>query len=119
MSDIVPRNGEYHEGNLWFDRRVQSVTVGLTSAAILALGELESVELPSEGEDYEQGDVMGTVEGTQGSLEILAPASCSVIEVNESAGRDPAVVQEDPVEEGWLFKVQVTQLDELKKLPGA
>jgi len=118
MSDIVPKNGEYHEGHLWFDRRVQTVTVGMTSAAILSLGELETIELPSEGEDYEQGDVMGSADGTQGSIEFLAPAACSVVEVNESTTRNLELVQEDPVEEGWLFRVQVKNLDQLKKLPG-
>ena len=119
MTDIIPKNGEYHGGKLWFDRKGQVVTVGMTSAAILMLGEVETVELPSEGEDYDQGDAMGSVDGTQGSRDIPARANGSVIEVNESASRDPELVQEDPLEEGWLFRMQITEIEGLKNLPGA
>jgi glycine cleavage system H protein len=90
----------------------------VTSAAIEDLGELESIELPAEGDEYTQGDVVATVEGTHGRLEVLAPAAGSVEEVNGSTQDEPGVVVEDPLEEGWLVRLEIQNPSELKDLSG-
>jgi glycine cleavage system H protein len=113
--EIAPKNGEFLEGKLWFQRKLTTVTVGLTLAAIDDLGEVESVELPSDGDDFSKGDVIATVDGTNGKLEVIAPASGFVKEINESLGEEPGVVSEDPLEEGWLVKLEVEDTSELKE----
>src|SRR5437588_11672 len=82
-SNEVGQAGEFAEGKFWFERRGSTVTVGLTNSAIEQLGEVESIDFPSEGEDYGKGEVVVTVEGSRGSIEVIAPATGVIESVNE------------------------------------
>lgn len=114
-ADVAPKNGEFMDGKLWFHRKGSAVTVGVTSLAIEEVGAVESVDLPSEGDDFEKGDVIATVDGTNGKLEVTAPASGFVQEVNEAVSSEPDVVSDDPLEEGWLIKLEVQDTSDLKE----
>lgn len=116
MSEAAPKEGEFAEGKLWFTRRLSAVTVGLTDLAIEEIGSVERVELPEDGDDFSKGDVVATVEGSSGTLEVIAPASGLIAEINENAKKSPEVVSEDPLEEGWLFKLTIEDPSELKEL---
>jgi glycine cleavage system H protein len=95
------------------------VTVGLTNSAIEELGEIEGVELPSEGDDFDKGDVVVTVEGTKGAFEVTTPAAGVINEINESAKGEPTMISEDPLEEGWLVKLEIQDTSDLKEFVSA
>lgn len=113
----VPKNGELQHGKVWFERRGSVLTLGVTDSAIRSLGEIEEVELPDEGEEYETGDVVTTLEGSQGRLEIRAPATGSIHEVNGAAKDDAQIVSEDPLEGGWLVQLSIDDVGELGLAP--
>jgi glycine cleavage system H protein len=115
MATKIPKAGEFAEGKLWFTRRGSEVTVGLTQSAIEELGELDSISLPSEGDEADTLDAIGNVDGTISSLELVAPARGSVIETNGVVETDPTIAQDDPAEEGWLFKMAIEDPAELKE----
>ena len=115
MPDVAQKTSEYLDGKLWFQRSGSTtVTIGMTNLAIEDIGEVESVEFPNAGDDFKKGDVVATVDGTQGSLEVIAPASGIVQEVNDAVQEEPERVSDDPLEEGWLFTFEVNEASELK-----
>jgi glycine cleavage system H protein len=116
MSDVAPKDGEFFEGKLWFHRKGSLVTVGVTSLGIEQIGEVASVEFPDEGADFQKGEILLTVDGSLGRLEVATPASGIVQEVNEAAKDEPDMVSEDPLEEGWLVKLEIEDTSELKEL---
>lgn len=83
-------------------------TVGITETAAEALGELVYVELPAVGDEVTAGAVCGEVESTKSVSELYSPVSGTVVEVNQAAVDDPALVSSDPYGEGWLLRVDVT-----------
>ncbi|MGK0715665.1 glycine cleavage system protein GcvH [Leucobacter sp. W1153] len=85
------------------------VTIGISAVAADALGEVVYVELPEVGAQLTAGSVCGEVESTKSVSELFAPVSGEVVEVNEAAVADPAVINSDPYGEGWLFRVAVTE----------
>jgi|GEM_PF-799958 len=113
MSDAPPKAGEFHEGKLWFNRKGKSLTLGLTSLGVELIGQIEDVELPDEGEDFEKGDTVVTISGSKGSIELIAPATGVIEEINATAKAEPDVVNEDPLEEGWLVKLQIEDVSDL------
>ncbi len=115
MAKLAPKNGEYLDGKCWFARKGGIVTLGLTSSALEDLGSVESVELPSEGDDFDKGDVAVTLEGTQGRFELTTPAAGLVQEVNDTVLREPERVTEDPLEEGWLIRLEIQDPSDLKE----
>ena len=115
MADVAPKNGEYLDGKMWFQRKGSVITLGLTSHAMEELGSVESVEMPDEGDDFEKGEVILTVQGTNANLEVTTPASGLIQEINEAAAGDPDRITEDPLEEGWLVKVEIQDQTDLKE----
>jgi glycine cleavage system H protein len=108
MADIAPRNGEFLDGKLWFHRKGSMLTVGLTSLAIEEIGSVESVEFPDEGADFEKGETIVTVDGSLGKIEVVTPATGLVQD-------EPDMVSEDPLEEGWLVKLEIQDTSDLKE----
>jgi glycine cleavage system H protein len=115
MSEAAPKNGEYLEGKLWFQRKGTMVTLGVTSGAIEDVGSVQSIEFPEEGLDFEKGEVIVTLDGSNGSIEVTAPASGIVQEINEAAKEEPDMVSDDPLEEGWLVKIEIQDTSDLKE----
>ncbi|MFE6968181.1 glycine cleavage system protein GcvH [Isoptericola sp. NPDC057653] len=106
MADF-PENLRYSAEHEWVDD-ASPATIGVTSVAADALGDVVYLELPEVGATIEAGSVVGEIESTKSVSELYSPVSGTVVEVNQSAVDDPAVVNADPFGEGWLFKVDVT-----------
>jgi glycine cleavage system H protein len=83
-----------------------TVTVGITSHAQEALGELVYVELPTAGRQLAAGDACVVVESTKAASDVYAPVSGEIVEVNASLGDAPQQVNEAPYEGGWLFRMK-------------
>lgn len=112
----APKAGEYLDGKLWFERKLNIVTLGVTNAAIEEIGQVQRVEFPSDGDDFDKGEVIATLDGSSGRLEILAPAAGVVQDINQSAAKEPDMISEDPLEEGWLVKIEIQDSTDLKDL---
>jgi len=106
MADF-PENLRYSAEHEWVDD-ASPATIGVTSVAADALGDVVYLELPEVGATIEAGSVVGEIESTKSVSELYSPVTGTVVEVNQSAVDDPAVVNADPFGEGWLFKVDVT-----------
>ncbi len=79
-------------------------TVGVTSVAADALGDVVYLELPEVGATIEAGAVVGEIESTKSVSELYSPVSGTVVEVNQSAVDDPAVVNSDPLRRGLALQ---------------
>jgi len=114
MADAAdfPANLRYSVEHEWVDG-ASPATVGITSVASEALGDVVYLELPEVGATIESGAVVGEIESTKSVSELYSPVSGTVVEVNQAAIDDPAVVNADPFGAGWLFKVDVTSTGDL------
>lgn len=84
-------------------------SVGISEVAADALGEIVYVDLPEVGTSVTAGEVCGEVESTKSVSEIYSPVTGEVVERNEDAIADPALINSDPYGAAWLFKVAVTE----------
>ena len=89
------------------------VRIGITAAAIEALGELVYLDLPEVGSTVAVGEPCGEVESTKTVSELFPPVSGRVTLVNSAAVEDPGLVTTDPYGEGWLFAVQPSDTGDL------
>jgi glycine cleavage system H protein len=112
---VAPKEGEFQEGKGWFSRKGSILTLGLTPTGIEEIGTVEKVELPEEGDDFEKGNVVVTLDGSNGKLELITPATGMVQELNEALSDEPEIVTEDPLEEGWLVKLEIEDSSDLKE----
>jgi glycine cleavage system H protein len=97
---------EYDEGRIWFRKSGGTITVGLTEKALEEIGAVQRVQLPVEGDEVTQDDVVAEIEGARVNFEVIAPLDGGVIAVNELLAEDFDSLQGDPLDEGWLFKLK-------------
>lgn len=102
---------EYH----WVRVDDNIITLGITEDGLEEIGEIESVELPSESTVVDTDDVIGEIETDDGPLQVYTPIRGTVIEVNTSLEENPDVVIEDPTGDGWLVRIEAEDPDELRE----
>ena len=116
----IPEGLYYSKEHEWVLIKGDRVIVGITDYAQKALHEIVYVELPLVGSEVKQMRTMGTVESVKAVSEIFAPISGKVVETNQNLVENPELLNEHPYTDGWIAKVQPTNLDrELKSLMNA
>lgn len=100
----------------WINVDGDIATVGVTAYALKQLGDLVFVEVPDEGRMLAKGDEAAVVESVKAASEVYAPVSGEVIEGNAGIADDPATVSGDPSEDGWFFKITLSDPSELDDL---
>ncbi|NUP40807.1 MAG: glycine cleavage system protein GcvH [Streptomyces sp.] len=109
---INPEELRYSKEHEWVSPAEDGVsTVGITSHAADALGDVVFVQLPEVGAAVTAGESCGELESTKSVSELYAPVSGEVTEVNQDVAEDPSLVNSAPFEGGWLFKVKVSGAD--------
>jgi glycine cleavage system H protein len=112
----VPEEYYYTKDHEWAQVDENIVTVGLTEFAQNSLGEVVYVELPEEGAKVTQNESFGVVESVKAVSDLFAPVSGTVIEVNNSLTDDPSVLNDDPINNGWLIRIEMDTEKELANL---
>ena len=116
MSEI-PDDIKFRDSHEWIrDEEDGSFTVGISDHAQAALGDMVYVELPEVGTTFSQGDACAVVESVKAASDIYCPVAGEVLEINEALEDDPGSVNSEPYGAGWLFKLNVSELDELEEL---
>ncbi|MCL2784123.1 MAG: glycine cleavage system protein GcvH [Propionibacteriaceae bacterium] len=92
------------------------VRVGITSFAAEALGDIVFAALPQLGDEIEAGDAVGELESTKSVSEVYSPVTGVICAINEVAADTPEIINEDPYGDGWLFEVDMSDLEELNSL---
>ncbi|KAF1749217.1 hypothetical protein GCK72_025684 [Caenorhabditis remanei] len=91
-------------------------TVGITDFATEQLGDVVFIELPEAGAEIEKGESTGAVESVKAASDIYAPVSGKVLEKNTKLENEPGIINKSPLEKGWLYKVELKSVDQLKEL---
>ncbi len=93
--------------------------VGITDYAQSELGDIVMVDLPKVGKKVMQMRTIGTLEAVKAVSDIYSPVSGTVIEVNNEVIANPALINQDPYEKGWLVKIRLENPEEIKSLLSA
>ncbi|XP_035439520.2 glycine cleavage system H protein isoform X1 [Spodoptera frugiperda] len=91
-------------------------TVGISSYAQDALGEVVYVQLPEVGKEIAAGDECGALESVKAASEVYSPVSGTITEANKEVESKPALINKSCYEEGWLFRVKLARPEELQQL---
>lgn len=116
MAFHIPEDYYYTKDHEWAQVDENIVTVGITEFAQDQLGEVVYVELPEEGQKVTQNQPFGVIESVKAVSDLFAPVSGTVIEVNNSLTDDPAVLNDDPINQGWLVRIEMDTEKELANL---
>ena len=90
--------------------------VGISDYAQSQLGDVVMVELPEVGDTVDQDEVCGAVESPKSVSDVFSPVTGEIVAVNEELLDQPELVNAQPYEEGWMFKIRVAEAKELDGL---
>ena len=98
---------EYDDGKIWFKKKGGLVTIGLTEKAFEEIGSVQSINLPVEGDEVLQDEVVAEIEGDKVAFELIAPLDGTIEVVNEQLTDEHELLESDPLDEGWIFKIRI------------
>ena len=114
MSDIL-----YSEEHEWVRVKDGIGTCGISDFAQEQLGDVVFVELPEVGRTLAKDEECAVVESVKAASEIFAPVSGEVVEVNEVLGDTPETVNASAEDEGWFFRIELSDKAERAELMNA
>ena len=116
---LVPDDLRYAETHEWIRPEGGIATIGITDHAQAELTDIVYVELPQVGTALEAKQAAAVVESVKAASDIYSPVSGEVVEVNAELESNPALVNTDPYASGWLFKVKLSDPEEVASLKTA
>ena len=104
----TPSDLKFLDSHEWIKEDDNTVVVGISDHAQNELGEVVFVELPAIGDEFVSGDEAAVVESVKAASEVYTPISGQVFEVNDALEENPELVNTSPYEDGWFFKLKVS-----------
>ena len=115
----IPDNLKYTADHEWVKLEGDTAIVGITDFAQGELGDIVYVEIESEGESLDKGELFGTIEAVKTVSDLFMPVSGEVLEFNEELEGEPEIVNSDPYEAGWMIKIKASDVTEVEELLSA
>ena len=104
----VPDNLRYAETHEWIKVEGDTGTVGITDHAQNELTDIVYVDPPKVGAAVAAGQAAAVVESVKAASDIYSPVDGEVVAVNEMLSGNPSLVNTSPYDDGWLFKVRIS-----------
>src|SRR5947209_9052747 len=108
MANGVPAGLLYSKEHEWVKVDGDVATIGITDYAQNSLGDIVYVELPRVGQNVDQFGTVGVVESVKAVSDLYTPVGGQITEVNGELENDPALVNREAFDGGWMFKVRLT-----------
>lgn len=107
---------KYTKEHEWIKLEGNIAIEGISDYAQSELSDIVMVEPPKINRKVKAGEAVGTIEAVKAVSDLYAALSGEVIEVNEKVIKDPSIINKDPYNEGWLYKIKIEDIKELGNL---
>lgn len=112
----IPENLRYTKDHEWLLIEGKTGTIGITDYAQGELGDVVFVDINPNLKEIKKGQSFGTIEAVKTVSDLYAPCNGNVLEINSALGNSPEIVNSAPYDAGWMIKIEIQNLDELKDL---
>ena len=112
----IPKELKYTDEHEWVKIEDNIATVGITDFAQGELGDIVYLEIDTLDSEIATNEVFGTVEAVKTVSDLFMPLSGKVIETNSELEDRPELVNEDPYGEGWIIKIDISDISESSNL---
>jgi glycine cleavage system H protein len=115
---MYPESMRYTKEHEWIEVQDNGTTarIGITEYAQKELGDIVYVELPTVGDEFEQGEAFGVVESVKAVSDLYMPIAGKIKEVNKELENQPELINASPHEEGWIITIEISDEEDLSGL---
>ena len=108
---------QYTEDHVWVRMDGDgTATIGISEYAQEQLGDIVYIDLPEIGAQCAVGEEISLIESVKSTSDVFGPLTGVVIEVNEALSEAPQLINDSPQDDGWLFRIEVEDEQELEEL---
>ena len=111
-----PSKLKYTATHEWVSLNGKIATVGITDHAQKEISDVVFIELPKLGRELKQKESAMVIESVKAAFDIYAPVSGKVIKINEPLKSHPELVNQSPLDKGWLFEIECSDPKEFEAL---
>ena len=109
----------YTDDHEWIKIEDSQAIIGITDFAQSELGDIVFIEFPDEGDTFQKGDTIGTIEAVKTVADLYAPISGKILELNLELDDNIELINSDPIGKGWLITMELSNPDETSDLLSA
>ena len=109
----------YTNDHEWIKIEENQAIIGITDFAQSELGDIVFIEFPDEGDTFQKGDTIGTIEAVKTVADLYAPISGKLLELNLELDDNIELINSDPIGKGWLITMELSNPDEISDLLSA
>jgi glycine cleavage system H protein len=107
---------KYSKDHEWIEINNDLATVGITNHAQESLGDIVFVDLPETGKEVLAGGEVSVIESVKAASDIYSPMDGVITEVNDQLLENSALINEDAENNGWIFKLKITNINQTETL---
>lgn len=112
----IPENLKYTKDHEWLRLDGSIAFIGITDFAQKELGDIVFIEVETVGETLAKEETFGTIEAVKTVSDMFMPVDGKVLEFNDILADTPEKVNSDPYGEGWIVKVELSDLTQAEDL---
>ncbi|MBU0474535.1 MAG: glycine cleavage system protein GcvH [Bacteroidetes bacterium] len=112
----IPQGTKFSTDHEWVTVDGNIATIGISDFAQSELGDIVFVDIDSDIAELVFGETFGSIEAVKTVSDLYAPLSGKVIEINAALEDEPELVNSDPYGDGWLIKIECSDLSQLDSL---
>lgn len=109
-------NRRYAKSHEWILVEGTSATIGISDHAQKEVTDVVYVEMPKLPKTVKAGEEGTTMESVKAAFSIYAPVSGTISKANTALEGDPGLINRSPYQDGWIFKMEITNPAELNAL---
>ena len=102
----APPNARFTASHEWILAGEDAAVVGISDHAQAELGDIVYIELPAPGRIVAAKESVAVIESVKAASDIYAPVAGEIVEVNGEVAGNTGLVNSDPYNAGWLFKIR-------------
>jgi glycine cleavage system H protein len=103
----IPQGLYYNKSHTWTHLEESGMAkVGLDDFIQHITGEVKFTQLKNPGEMIRKGELLTQIDKNGRHLDIHSPISGKILKTNSLLNKDPELLNEDPLEKGWIYKIQ-------------
>jgi len=114
---VILEELRYSKDHVWArlddDNRI---TIGISDYAQEELGDITGIDLPEEGDEVVKDEPFGSIESQNKVIDLFSPLTGEIVEINQELLDSPEVMNEDPYQDGWIIRIDVSSSTEYYEL---
>jgi len=114
-----PDDLKYTKTHEWVRTKDGVIEVGITDFAQHQLSDITYVELPELNLHLDAGEETAVVESIKAASDVYAPIAGTIVKINEALANTPDIINSDPFNAGWIFRMKPDNADDVDALLSA